>query len=482
MGLVRHLTPDTLAALPPDVSRPAYDRAGLEPGIVHLGLGAFARAHLLPLTEAAVTASGDRRWGVVGVSLRHPDTRDALEPQQGLYTLAVRDGAGTRLQVIGCLLKLRVAPEDPGAVVAQIAAPATRIVSLTITEKGYHAEPGGAADLIARALQRRRAAGQNGLTLMSLDNLPSNGQEVKRFVRACAHAIEPGLADWIEEHCSFPCSMVDRIVPRTSNQDRAQVAEALGVEDAWPVIAEPFLDWAVEDRFVAGRPDWSVGGARFVPDARPFEQLKLRVVNGGHSALAYLGALLGLPTVDRAVADADLRCFVEALLREEVEPTLPALPGVDLAGYRARLLHRFDNAALQHPLLRVAMDGSLKIPQRWLATVHDRLAAGQDIGLLALCVASWLRFIDGHDELGRPLPLDDPQAGPLREARRAGDGGLGYTPVFGELGRDARFVRAVQAAEQALQLLGVRRAVAASAAARRPDPDHTGPQGMGDLT
>ena len=455
------LGPDTLASLPSDVSRPAFDRRALQPGIVHLGIGAFARAHLLPLTDAAIAARGDLRWGVVGVSLRAPDTRDALAPQQGLYTLALRDAQGARLQVLGCLLQLLVAPEDEPAVVARIAAPDTRIVSLTVTEKGYHAEAGGAADLIARALQQRRARGQGGLTLTSLDNLPSNGQVLQRCVRQRAGTLDAGLAAWIDTHCSFPCSMVDRIVPRSTEADCSQVAAALGVTDAWPVVGEPFLDWAIEDRFVADRPDWAVGGARFVPDASPWEQLKLRMVNGSHSALAYLGALLGLPTVDRAVADPELHAFVDALMREEIEATLPALPDLDVAAYRVRLLQRFANPALQHRLLQIAMDGSQKIPQRWLATVRDRLASGQGIVRLALCVAAWLRFIDGRDEQGQALPLDDPLADALRQARRAPDGGVGFEPVFGELSRDRRFVHAVESASQALARQGLRQALAA---------------------
>jgi fructuronate reductase len=285
---------------------------------------------------------------------------------------------------------------------------------------------------------------------------------LRRVVLQRAAAIEPGLADWIDAQCSFPCCMVDRIVPRTTDGDRGQIAAALGVQDAWPVVGEPFMDWAIEDRFVAGRPDWTAGGARFVPDAEPFEQLKLRLVNGSHSALAYLGALAGLQTVDQAVAEPALRGFVDALLRDEVQPTLPPLPGLDLDDYRARLLQRFANPALQHRLLQIAMDGSQKVPQRWLATVRDRLAAVQGIERLALCVAAWLRFIDGVDERGRVLPLDDPLAEALRAARRDVDGGLGLAPVFGDLGTHPAFVAAVRRQAERLAQGGVRGALAAA--------------------
>jgi fructuronate reductase len=471
MGLspMDRLHPDTLATLPAGVQRPAFDRGALQPGIVHLGIGAFARAHTLPITDAAIVASGDGRWGVIGVSLRQPDTRDALAPQHGLYTLALRDEGGTRLQAIGCLLQLLVAPEDPQAVLLALAAPTTRVVTLTITEKGYHDGPDGAADYLARALQQRRAAGSSGMSMLSCDNLPSNGRVLRRVVLQRAAALDPALADWIDGACSFPCCMVDRIVPRTTEADRAQVAAALGVADAWPVVGEPFMDWAIEDHFVAGRPDWTAGGARFVPAAEPFEQLKLRMVNGSHSALAYLGSLAGLPTVDRAVADPALRGFADALLRDEVQPTLPPLPGLDLDAYRARLLQRFANPALQHRLLQIAMDGSQKVPQRWLATVRQRLAAGQGIERLALCVAAWLRFIDGVDEQGQALPLDDPLADALRKARRESAAGLGVEAVFGDLGGDARFVAAVDRQARLLQALGARGAAAARAAAGKAD-------------
>ena len=378
---------------------------------------------------------------------------------RGLYTLALRDAQGTRLQLVGSLLQLLVAPEDPEAVVAQLAAPATRVVSLTVTEKGYHAGPGSAAEFIARALQRRRAQGGAGLSLMSLDNLPSNGQVLRRVVLQCASALEEGLADWIDRHCSFPCSMVDRIVPRTTDDDRAQVDAALGVHDAWPVVGEPFLDWAVEDRFVAGRPDWTAGGARFVTQAEPYEKLKLRMVNGCHSALAYLGALAGLETVDQAVADPALRGFVLGLMQHEVEGTLPALPGLDLADYRQRLLQRFANPALKHRLLQIAMDGSQKLPQRWLGTVQDRLDAGLPVEHLALAVAGWLQFLQGRDEAGRVLPLDDPQADALRAALAGPDGALAHEAVFGALGRHGGFVAAVRRQQALLRTQGVRAAL-----------------------
>jgi fructuronate reductase len=530
---MNRLHPDRLAALPAAVARPRYDRASLRPGIVHLGVGAFQRAHLAAATEAALHANGDLRWGITGVSLRSASTAAALAPQQGLYTLALRDadvhGAPREtLQVIGVMPRVLVAPHEPEAVLQAIASEATRIVSLTVTEKGYHHDPATrtlrradaeiehdlhSADtprttlgFIVHGLQRRRARGQEPLTLLSLDNLPSNGDTLLALVLEFAAAWEAanpipiatagatrhsttgvpasamrrsadappsatGLAEWIATHCSFPNSMVDRIVPRTTEVDRERIGTTLGLDDAWPVVAEPFFDWVVEDRFAAGRPAWERGGVRFVDDVAPFERAKLRLVNGCHSAIAYLGALAGWSTVDEALAQPELRGYVERLMRDEIAPTLPATPGLDLDAYCARLLTRFANPALLHRTQQIAMDGSQKIPQRWLATVRDRLAAGAGIEHLALAVAGWMHYLRGADEAGRGYRIDDPLADALvqqlaQSAQAASEPErtarfCAYPPVFGALGAEARFVNAVARQHERLGVLGVRAALAA---------------------
>lgn len=491
------LSPATLAGLPAAVQRPSFDRDALQPGIVHLGIGAFMRAHLVPATEAAI-AAGDRRWGIVGVSLRAADTRDALTPQAGLYTLAVRDAdaAGQprqRLQVMGAVLGLLVAPEDPAAVLACIAAPTTRIVSLTVTEKGYNhdpasgrlrldhpdiahdlahpATPRSAVGFLVQGLAQRRAAGGGPVTLMSLDNLPANGRVLRGAVLDLATRLDPALADWIAIGCRFPCSMVDRIVPRTTDADRAAVAAALQAQDAWPVLAEPFSDWAVEDDFAAGRPDWSAGGARFVAEAARWERLKLRMVNGAHSCIAYLGAMAGWATVDQAMAQPLLRHHITALMRDEIAPTLPSLPGLDHAAYRAQLLARFANPALAHRTRQIAMDGSQKLPQRLLDTVRERLAAGAPIPRLALGIAAWLHYLRGVDEAGAAYAIDDPQAATLQALQREALAGgatlaglyrvLGHAPVFGDLAGDARLAEALLPPLLALQQRGVNAALQA---------------------
>ncbi|KNZ34229.1 MAG: dioxygenase [Methylibium sp. NZG] len=532
---MNRLTPATLATLGSGIARPRYARETLRCGIVHLGIGGFARAHLAAVTETALNISGEMGWGIVGVSLRHPDTHAALAPQGGLYTLALRDTApdGTpreALQVIGALMQVLVAPDDPLAVLQRIAHPDTRIVSLTITEKGYHHAPAtGALNLhdpdiahdldpqhanaprtavgfIVRGLQRRHQRGLPALTLLSCDNLPANGDTLRGLVLAFAQQVDGALQEWIAVRCTFPNSMVDRIVPRTTDADRERIGARLGLRDAWPVVAEPFMEWVVEDRFCAGRPPWELGGinggARFVPSAQPFERLKLRMVNGSHSTLAYLGFMAGLKTVDEAVTAPALRRFVEALMREEIEPTLQDVPGLDLADYRARLLRRFANPALQHQTNQIAMDGSQKLPQRLLGTVADRLRDGQPVHRLALAVAAWIHHLSGSDETGVPFDVQDPLADALAlqlahadaasdDANDANDASVAdgvdgldgadgaaladdaggasslareqrriasfcaFTPVFGALGSDPRFVRAVAQHTLSLRKRGV---------------------------
>jgi fructuronate reductase len=485
------LHPSALAALPSEVRRPAFDRRVLRTGIVHLGLGAFARAHLAACTDDALDAGPALKagpWGIHGVSLRHAQARDALLPQQGLYSLSLRDVAATQRRIIGSLVSCAVAPEDPQAVVSAIAHADTRIVSLTVTEKGYchdpatralnadhpdiahdlaqAIEPRSAVGVVVRGLEARRDSGGAPLTLLCLDNLPANGDTLRGLVLAFADQVDAGLARWIECECTFPNSMVDRIVPRATAAELDAARAALGVEDRAAVVAEPFLAWAVEDRFAAGRPDWRAGGAQFVARAEPFEKLKLRLLNGAHSAIAYLGVQAGWPTVDKAMAQPALARFIDAMLRDEVAPTLAhELPGFDLAGYRGQLLQRFANPALAHRCAQIAMDGSQKLPQRLLGTVRDRLAAGAPIDRLALALAAWCAHLRGHDESGQAHALDDPLAEALgglqsramalaTPAQRAAEF-TRFAPVFGDLADEPRLVAALARALEALRERGV---------------------------
>ena len=418
---------------------PAYDRSALAPGIVHLGLGAFHRAHQAMYTDAVLTA-GDLRWGIVGVSLRQSDTRDALLPQDHLYTLAVRDATGERLSVIAALVSSLVAPQDPQAVVAAMADARCHIVSLTVTEKGYSHDPAtrtlrfdhpdivhdlahpeapcSAIGFIVRALAQRHASGLQPFTVLSCDNLPSNGDTTRALVLAFAAAVDPKLADWIERLGAFPNSMVDRIVPKTTDEDRVRISASLGAEDAWPVSTEPFSQWVIEDRFAGPRPQWQDAGATMVTRAEPYENAKLRMLNGSHSTLAYLGAVMGYITVDQAMADVHLSSFIESMMRDEIETTLdrPGLPA-----YRAQLIARFRNPVLKHKLQQIAMDGSQKLPQRLLGTIRDRLARGADCQRLCFAVAGWVRYLHGHDDHGQIYAIADPLATTLQAAVASGD-------------------------------------------------------------
>lgn len=471
--MVARLSPTTLALLSAGVERPAYARERLRAGIVHLGIGAFHRAHQAAVTDRILGDPAQADWGIIGVSLRRADTRDALTPQSGLYTLALREGeagGGVRehLRVVGAVLEVLVAPEAPAAVLERIAHPDTRIVSLTVTEKGYAHDPAtgqlrwedadiqhdldepdaprSVIGMIVHGLALREARGLAPVTLLSCDNLPANGATLRGLVLAYAQEYDPALARWIGLHCTFPCSMVDRIVPRTTEADRARIAARLGAGDAWPVVGEPYLAWVIEDRFAQGRPAWDrVPGVRFVTHAEPYERLKLRMVNGAHSTLAYLGAMAGHQTVPDAAGDPLLGALIARMLNDEVAPTLGVIDGLDPHAYAAELMARFANPALPHRTRQIAMDGSQKVPQRLLDTLRDRLRSGQPATLLALGVAGWLHYLRGYDEAGTRYDIDDPLAGALAErlalaAAQAQAGPqaeaaclLAFRPVFGDL-------------------------------------------------
>lgn len=467
------LSSATLGSLPAAVRRPAYDRSRLAPGIVHLGLGAFARAHLAEYTDDALEKRFGA-WGIVGASLQRPDQRDRLKPQDGLYTFLKRGPAGPELRVIGVVLDVRVAPESPAALVARLAAPETRIVSLTVTEKGYCHDPAtgrlkpdhpdivhdlahpdaprSAIGLLVAGLKARRAAGLGPFTALCCDNLPSNGHVLRGLVRDFAALSDDGLASWIEANGAFPATMVDRIVPATTEADIAEVAGLLGVEDAAPVIGEPFRQWAIEDVFADGRPDWHEAGAQMVSEVAPFEFMKLRMLNGAHSSLAYLGYLAGHETVAEASGDPVFARFLRGLWAEII-PTVPAPQGVTLGDYAAALLARFQNPAIRHRTWQIAMDGSQKLPQRLLGTIRERLQAGAPIDHLALGVAAWMRYVTGTDEAGSAIDLRDPLAAELK--RRADAAGrnaaalvealTGIEAIFGsDLPREERFTRTVE--------------------------------------
>ena len=405
-------------------------------GIVHLGLGAFFRAHgAIYISEAMAAKGGD--WGICGASLRSPSTRDALAPQDFIYTALEAGPDGDTAQQIDVVDQLLVAPEDPAKLLEVMSDPTVKIVSLTVTEKGYchhpatgqlnlshpdiqhdinHALPRSAPGYLVRALAARHAAGSRPFTVLSCDNLPENGTLIRTIVLQLAQEIDPELADWIDKACCFPATMIDRIVPATQSDDLKRVAKLIGKTDAAPVIHEPFRQWVIEDNFVdQQRPDFAAAGAQMVADVAPFELMKLRMLNGSHSALAYLGYLAGHQTISDTVADTAFSAFVQKLWVKEIIPTLTAPPGTDLALYANTLLSRYQNSAIQHRTWQIAMDGSQKLPQRLLGTLADAQAQDLSCPGLALAVAAWMRYVGGVDEKGEAIDVRDPLASELKQ-------------------------------------------------------------------
>ena len=404
-------------------------------GVVHLGIGAFHRAHQAVVFDDALNA-GDLRWGIVAASLRSPSVRDQMVPQDGLYTMLVRDGSAEQARIIGAVQDVIVAPQDPQALIAALAAPDTHIVTLTITEKGYKLDPATgalieddpqlAADIVSldspqtapgylvAALARRMAAGLAPFTAISCDNLPHNGTRLRNAVLALARRHDAILADWIAAEGAFPETMVDRIVPATTPDDIAALTARLGVEDQAMVKTEPFIQWVIEDRFCGPRPDFGAG-VQLTAAVAPWEEAKLRLLNGAHSGIAYLGGLAAIDHVHEVLALPEARFFVEALW-DEAETTLSPPPELDVAAYRTQLMARFDNPTLRHRTRQIAMDGSQKLPQRLLATIAARIDAGQGIDALTLAVAAWVRWQAGQDDLGEAHVVDDPLAAPIAAA------------------------------------------------------------------
>ncbi|WP_336211844.1 mannitol dehydrogenase family protein [Nonomuraea sp. LPB2021202275-12-8] len=364
-------------------------------GVVHLGIGAFHRAHQAVYTERAMAATGDDRWGICGASQRSTDVADRLRPQDCLY--GVR--AGDEIRVVGSVREV-LAPG--GDLAARLAAPQTAVVTLTITEKAYRRDlpPGGPPTAIGRlvaGLRARAAADAGPLTVVSCDNLPDNGATLAGLV---AELCEPPLLQWVEENVRFPATMVDRIVPAITQADLDDMAARLGVTDLGAVVTEPFTQWVIEDSFAGDRPAWDKAGALLVGDVRPYERMKLRLLNGSHSAIAYLS---GAALVSEAVGDPAFAGFLRRLMDDDLSPTLDGLDGFDLAGYKESLLARFANPGLRHRVAQIAVDGSQKLPQRLLDPARDLLAGGHEPRWIALAVAGWMRHVTTARELDDPL-------------------------------------------------------------------------------
>ncbi len=431
------LSDKAVDALPQSVARPRFDRRALKTGILHFGIGAFHRAHQAVYTDDAMEA-GDQDWMIEGVSLRSPSVAEQMNPQDGWFTVAAREDAAAQFRLIGSVKRVLVAQDDPESVIAAIARAETRVVTLTITEKGYCRAADGALDftsagpqsvytLLARGLERRRAAGRGGVTLLSCDNLASNGEQLKRLFVQYLERDDAQLRDWVEAHCRFPSSMVDRIVPATIESDIANAAAAFnGVRDEAHVATEVFSQWVIEDDFADGRPRWEVGGADFVRDVRPYETAKLRMLNGAHSALAYIGLRAGYQYVHQAIRDPMIRPRIERLMLDEAAPSLRPAPGQDLAAYARALLRRFENPSLQHRLMQIAMDGSQKIPQRWLEALAFHQTRGSTCSVILSAIDAWLYHLTGANG-----QVDDPLAEPLHAIVTRSDRTAAMQAIFG---------------------------------------------------
>ncbi|WP_297512004.1 mannitol dehydrogenase family protein [uncultured Caulobacter sp.] len=411
----------------PGVVLPAYDRDKVQVGVVHLGPGAFHRAHQAFYFDQLLAK--DPRWGICAVSLKSPGVRDALEPQDGLYTLAQLD-AETTFRVVGSIVEVLVAPEDPPSVFARLAAPTTRLVTLTVTEKGYTLsaeggldethpdvvhdlanprEPRSAVGYVVEGLRRRFLAGLSPYAVVACDNLADNGWRLKAAVVAFAGKLDADLAAWIEREGCFPRTMVDSITPATDDALRARVLAATGLEDAWPIQREAFTQWVVEDVLPADAPDLASVGVTLTDDVRGFERAKLRLLNGVHSTLAYAGILRGHETVFEAISDPALAALARDLMVQDIIPTLTAPRGLDLAAYAEAILARFRNPEIRHYLAQIAWDGSQKLPFRILGTLTEALEAGRSIERLVIPLAAWMRFVALRAKSGEAItdPLGD---------------------------------------------------------------------------
>lgn len=485
------LSESTLAALPAEVARPTYDRSALTAGMVHFGVGGFHRAHQAMYLDALMNEGKALDWGLVGVGTMPADARmrDALKGQDCLYTLVLKHPDG-RLEprVIGCMVDYLFAPDDPAAVLDRMCDTGTRIVSLTITEGGYHvnqvtgefdptdatlqhditeggAAPRSAFGFITAALRRRRAEGAAPFTVMSCDNLPGNGDVAKRMIVAFArlqdeHAGGEPLAAWMEANVAFPNCMVDRITPVTAQPDIASLAETFGVHDAWPVVCEPFTQWVLEDHFPLGRPAFEDVGVQLVEDVVPYELMKLRLLNASHQALCYLGYLSGYRYAHEVCRDPLFVDFLLGYMEQEGSPTLPEVPGVDLDAYRHQLIERFANPEVRDTLARLCAESSDRIP-KWLVPVIMRnLETGGEIDRSALVVASWARYAEGVDEQGEPIDVVDRfKDKVMAAAARQRTEPLAFLEdesFFGDLRHDERFTAAYTSFLASLHETGAR--------------------------
>jgi fructuronate reductase/mannitol 2-dehydrogenase len=469
----------TVATLRDRIRVPGYDRRPLTPSVVHLGVGGFHRAHQAVYLDD-LAGTGETGWGEIGVGLRSPAMRDAVVPQDCLFTVVERSDRGDTARIIGSMIRYLYAPDSPEAVLAVLTDERTRVVTLTVTGGGYpigqdgtfsFADPRVRADLehparpetafgyLAEALHRRHRAGLPAFTILSCDNMPDNGAATRTAVLGFAAARDETLAGWIDAHASFPASMVDRITPETDSATQDLVAEKFGVRDRSPVIAEPFRQWVIEDRFCNGRPPLDKVGAQFVDDVAPYQLMKTRLLNASHSALGYLGYLVGgYATSSEAMANPVISDYVAALMRQEITASLPEVPGIDLAAYQRALLERFSNPRISDQLSRLCGRGSTKMPAYLLPSLLTARSEGRPTTLLTLAVAGWCRYLQGSDLDGNPIEIKDARKEILQPlaVQKGTDPRplLGERDIFGHLGDDPEFVGTLEAAIRDIEEYG----------------------------
>lgn len=479
------LNATSLSQLPAAVARPAYDRRAVNVGIVHFGVGGFHRAHQAMYLDQLMNEGKALDWGICGVGVMPADQhmRDVMAAQDYLYTLVVKHAdASWDARVIGSIVDYLYAPDDPGTVLEKMADPAIRIVSLTVTEGGYNfhhvtgefnfnhvdvvhdladgALPVTTFGLVTEALRRRRERGLPPFTVMSCDNIEGNGDVARRMFTAFARRKDAELGQWIDAQVSFPNAMVDRITPVTNDVDREQIKQRFGIDDAWPVVCEPFTQWVLEDHFTLGRPAYEEVGVQLVDDVQPYELMKLRLLNASHQALAYFGYLAGYRYAHEVCQDPLFVEFLLGYMNEEATPTLAPVTGVDLDQYKQTLIERFANPQIRDTLARLCAESSDRIPKWLLPVVREQLERGGEIKRSAAVVASWARYAEGVDEKGEPIKIVDRLADTLQTAaqdnRRQPLTFLRNRDIFGELVDNPRFVVAYQGALATLHERGAR--------------------------
>jgi mannitol 2-dehydrogenase len=487
--MITKLNEKNLSLLEPSVAVPSYDRSKVGQSIAHIGVGGFHRAHQAVYADDLFHLSGESQWGLCGVGLLKHDARirDVMLAQDCLYTVVERGAHGEKARIIGSIVNFLYGPGNTQEVIEKLASADRRIVSLTITEGGYYvhqgtgefdaqhpdiqhdlaepSEPICSFGYLLEALNRRRTRGMPPFTVMSCDNLQSNGDIIKKMLLAFAELRDPKLHNWLVENCAFPNSMVDRITPATTDEHRTLVKEEFGIDDGWPVMCEPFKQWVIEDHFPLGRPAWEQVGAQMTSDVLPYEKMKLRLLNASHQAMCYIGMLLGYEFAHEAMSDAQISKLVETMMEVDVTPLVPIVPGVDLGEYKKTLLERFANPAIRDQLSRIGTEGSARIPKFVLPSIVEQLERGGSIKSLCFTVACWFRYLTGKDDQGKELPIIDPMSKKLCELARLGGKDpqslLSMREVFSEsLANSTRFVGEVRNALESFYNKGARATLA----------------------